>query len=83
MIVPSSWRGWLSEEGLHTSVIRTESLSAGDISRFCDHARRAFYLRPGFMLSTAVRALRDSDERTRTLKAFSSFWRFLLPKRSL
>lgn len=83
MIVPSSWRGWLSEEGLHTSVIRTESLSAEDISRFCDHARRAFYLRPGFMLSTAVRALRDSDERTRTLKAFSSFWRFLLPKRSL
>lgn len=80
-IVPSCFRDWLSPEGLHTAVVRTGELSASDISAFCDHARRRFYLRPGYVAGTIARTIADPAERSRTLKAFSTFWRFLLPGR--
>lgn len=80
-IVPSCFRDWLTPEGLHTAVVRTEALSSDQIAGFCDHARRRFYLRPGYVLKTISRSLSDADERRRTLKAFATFWRFLLPGR--
>ena len=61
--------------------MRTEALSSDRIAGFCDHARRRFYLRPGYVVKTISRSLSDADERRRTLKAFATFWRFLLPGR--
>jgi radical SAM superfamily enzyme YgiQ (UPF0313 family) len=77
-LLPSSWRDWLDAEGLHSCVVRTDDLSPEELVEFCDHARRRFYLRPGYVLRKLLASLRDPDERHRTLKAFGTFWRHLL-----
>lgn len=71
------WREWLTGEGLHSCVIRTEELDSSDLVNFCDHARRKFYLRPGYIARKFWKGFCDRDERARTFKAFSSFWKFL------
>lgn len=71
------WRDWLTEEGLHNCVISTDSLSSEDLVDFCDRARRRFYLRPGYLLRKLWNSLRDPDEARRTLRAFSTFRRYL------
>jgi radical SAM superfamily enzyme YgiQ (UPF0313 family) len=78
MLTATGWRDWLTEGGRHRSVVRTAALTAREISDFCDHARRRFYLRPGYVARTALRAFSDRDELRRTLKAFGHFWRPLL-----
>jgi radical SAM superfamily enzyme YgiQ (UPF0313 family) len=77
-LLPSSWRDWLSPEGLHSCVVRTDRLSPEQLVEFCDYARRRFYLRPRYVIRKLLAALRDRDERHRTLKAFGTFWRYLL-----
>lgn len=72
-----SWREWLTEEGLHNCVIRTDSLTAEELVDFCDMARRRFYLRPRYLIRKLWRSLRDPDEARRTFRAFSTFRRYL------
>jgi radical SAM superfamily enzyme YgiQ (UPF0313 family) len=81
LITAGSWREWLSPEGLHNCVIRTGELSGRDLVDFCDHSRRRFYLRPRYILRKLWRSLRDPDEMRRTMLAFRSFYRYLLPWR--
>ncbi|MBN2608673.1 MAG: radical SAM protein [Candidatus Fermentibacteraceae bacterium] len=71
------WRDWLTDEGLHNCVVRTESLTSEELVDFCDMARRKFYLRPGYVLRKLWRSLRDPDEAHRTLRAFATFRRYL------
>jgi anaerobic magnesium-protoporphyrin IX monomethyl ester cyclase len=73
----SSWRDWLTNEGLHNCVVRTEELSGRDLVDFCDYSRRRFYLRPGYVLRKAVRSISDADERRRILKAFGTLRKYL------
>jgi len=76
-LLAESWRDWLTEEGLHSCVIRTESLSSEELVDFCDYARRRFYLRPLYIIRKLWRSLLDRDERRRTFRAFSTFRKYL------
>jgi radical SAM superfamily enzyme YgiQ (UPF0313 family) len=71
------WRNWLTVDGLHNCVVRTESLSSRELVDFCDHARRRFYLRPRYLLRKAWHCFVDADERRRTLKAFGTFRKYI------
>jgi anaerobic magnesium-protoporphyrin IX monomethyl ester cyclase len=76
-ITAGSFREWLTPDGLHNCVVKTGQLSSDDLVDFCDATRRRFYLRPGYVLRKLWRSLLDPDERRRTLKAFSTFRRYL------
>jgi len=76
-ITAGDFRGWLTPDGLHDCVVRTDELSSEDLVDFCDTARRRFYLRPGYVLGKLWRSLIDPDERHRTLKAYGTFRRHL------
>ncbi|MCK4807476.1 MAG: radical SAM protein, partial [Candidatus Aegiribacteria sp.] len=76
-LIAESWRDWLTEEGLHSCVIRTEKLSSEELVDFCDYARRRFYLRPLYIIRKLLRSLLDGDERRRTFRAFSTFKKYL------
>ncbi|MBI5815253.1 MAG: radical SAM protein [Nitrospinae bacterium] len=69
---------WLTPSGLHNTVIRTESLTPKDMVKFCDQARREFYLRPSYIARKAVRMAADPDEMRRTLRSAKVFLRHLL-----
>jgi len=77
MLVTEKYEDWLTPDGLHNCVIKTEDSSPEELIRWCDHARRVFYLRPGFLWYKFWQAVRDKDERKRTMKAFKVFVKHL------
>lgn len=76
-ITAPTYKDWLTGEGLHNCVVRTEELSSEDIVAFCDEARRRFYLRPGYLWHKAMQSLSNKDELVRNLKASRTLVRYL------
>jgi anaerobic magnesium-protoporphyrin IX monomethyl ester cyclase len=71
------FRQWLTTEGLHASVVDTPQVSGEDLTKFCDRARREFYLRPSYMARTLMRTAMHPKQISRTMKAFRTFVRHL------
>jgi len=70
---------WTTEEGLHNCVVSRPGLTDVDLVRFCDRARREFYLRPGYILYRLQRLLRHPiEDGPRMWKSMRVFRRFLL-----
>lgn len=72
------FREWLTSEGLHRSVVVCPDLSPQELLQWCDHARRTFYLRPGFILGKVWKMIVDPGEAVRILKAARTFMKYLL-----
>jgi radical SAM superfamily enzyme YgiQ (UPF0313 family) len=67
------FRQWLTSDGLHASVVSTPRISGDELMKFCDRARREFYLRPGFLTRTFIRTVIHPKQISRTMKAFRTF----------
>ncbi|MBD3369113.1 radical SAM protein [Candidatus Fermentibacteria bacterium] len=73
-----SFDRWVTEEGLHNCVVDLPELPADELVRWCDMARREFYLRPSYLVYKALQSLRHPlTEGRRTLRAFATFRRYL------
>ncbi len=72
-LVPRAWRDWLSPEGLHNCVVRTADCGPATLVRFCNFARRRFYLRTSYLWHTFWKALTDAEERHRILRSARTF----------
>lgn len=77
LLVTTDYHQWLTKDGLHNCIIRTEDCSPEDLIRFCDYARRSFYLRPSYIAYKGWQGLFDIQERRRTIKAFRVFVKHL------
>jgi radical SAM superfamily enzyme YgiQ (UPF0313 family) len=77
LLVTSSWRDWLKEDGTHACVVRTPDMSPDELVEFCNAARKKFYLRPGYILKKAWQSLFDRGERHRILLAFRTFRKYI------
>jgi len=69
---------WLTPDGLHRSTTHLPNLSSEEIVKWCDDARRSFYLRPRYFLSKAKQIITHPDEAGRILRAAKVFIRYLL-----
>ena len=65
---------------MHRSVIKRPNLPAEDLRRFCDQARREFYLRPAYLRRKLAQVSRDPYEASRTVKSFFTFARYLFDR---
>lgn len=74
------WDRWLTPEGLHRSVVERPDLPSEELRRFCDRARREFYLRPGYVARKARQVATDPYEARRTVKSLATFARYLLDR---
>jgi radical SAM superfamily enzyme YgiQ (UPF0313 family) len=68
---------WLTIDGSHNSVVRLPQISAQELVRFCDLARRRFYLRPKYIWRKTAQSLRSADELKRNAKGFLSLAKHL------
>lgn len=68
---------WVTAEGTHNCQVSTPELSAAEITAFCDYARRRFYLRPRYVLRTALWTIRRPAEWPRMWRGARSLLYFL------
>ena len=71
------YRDWLTAGGLHNSVVTTPGITDEELVNFCDGARRAFYLRPSYILSKLVQLITRPEERGRILRASKTFVKYV------
>lgn len=77
-IVTDNFRKWLTDDGLHSSVVSNPELSYETLVAFCDRARREFYLRPGYIMSKMTQMITHPGEAKRILKAGRTLFKYLL-----
>lgn len=78
LISTNDFSKWITTEGLHNTVIKTEDLSSEELVRYCDMARREFYLRPAYIIYKLRQLISNPREIRRTLKAGRTFIKYLL-----
>jgi len=78
LITVNTYDEWVTEEGLHNSVVRMPDMSCKEILDWCDAARRKFYLRPKYLKYKLVQTIFVPSELVRNLKAARRFVRFLV-----
>ena len=77
-IVTEDFRKWLTEDGLHSSVVSNPALSYRTLVDFCDRARREFYLRPSYMAAKALQAVTHPREAKRIMMAGRTLFTYLI-----
>ena len=81
LIQADDWSEWVTQEGLHNSVINLPGITHEELVAFCDKARRRFYLSPVYIAYKIGQSLRDCREFQRNLKGFLSLSKYVLPGR--
>lgn len=76
-ITTDDFSKWITGKGLHTTVIRTAELSSEEVVRFCDRARREFYLRPSYLFYKLRQIFVHPSMIKKTLKALKTFLGYL------
>jgi radical SAM superfamily enzyme YgiQ (UPF0313 family) len=76
-IVSENFREWITPKGLHSSTMSNPELPYDELVRFCDRARREFYLRPRYLLFKLMQSIRHPAEGKRNVKAFFTLSRYL------
>lgn len=69
---------WLTEAGLHNSVVNLPDITHRELVEFCDTARREFYLRPRYIAHKAIQSLKSRDELIRNLIGAKSLVKYLV-----
>jgi radical SAM superfamily enzyme YgiQ (UPF0313 family) len=77
-IVTRDFRKWLTEDGLHSSVVSNPDLTYEYLVAFCNRARREFYLRPSYMVSKFVQMLSTPSESKRIIMGGKNIFKYLL-----
>ncbi len=69
---------WLTDSGLHKSVVNLPNVTHEELVKFCDFSRRKFYLNPRYLLRKAKQSLFSFTELRRNLKGFRSLLPYLI-----
>jgi len=69
---------WLTKEGLHNTVIKLSNITSEELVKYCDQARREFYLRPSYILYKIKQSLFHPSEAWRNIRSFKSLFRHLM-----
>lgn len=76
--IRGGYADYVKEDGTINSLLELPELSSDEMVRFCDEARKKYYLRPGYILHRLYMGLKDPEDLRRSLKAFGKIWRFLV-----
>ena len=77
-ITAKHYADWITADGLHNCVVRNERFTSAELVRWCDTARRQFYLRPRYLAYKVGQLVRRPSEIVRTLRAGRVFFRHLM-----
>jgi len=76
-LVTEDFSKWLTEEGLHNSVVNLPNLTNKELVEFADYARRKFYTNPKYLVKKVIQSFKNFDEFKRNLKGFKTLIKYL------
>lgn len=77
-LVTNDFRKWLTDDGLHSSVVSNPDLKYEELVAFCDRARREFYLRPQYIFAKIIQIFKQPSEAKRLLKGGFTIFKYLI-----
>jgi len=77
-IQTEDWSAWLTEDGLHNSIVTLPQITHEQLVTFCDRARRSFYLSPSYLGYKLKQSMKDRRELQRNLKGFLTLSKYLV-----
>jgi radical SAM superfamily enzyme YgiQ (UPF0313 family) len=78
LLLSEKFDDWNDAEGNHRTTVSREDLTSHSLEQFCDHARRAFYLRRSYIAYKIRQVLLDPREWKRNVMGMKRLWRHLL-----
>lgn len=79
--IKGGYADYLKEDGTINCVLELPNLPSEELVRFCDDARRKYYLRPRYIAHRIWRGIQSPDDLKRSLKAFGNLKGFLFKKK--
>ncbi len=76
-IKSENWENWLLEDGTHNTIVSTDKLSAEQLVKACDDARKSFYMRPHFIAAKIWEGVTTPREFPRLVKSARTFFKYL------
>ncbi|MBI4052780.1 MAG: radical SAM protein [Candidatus Diapherotrites archaeon] len=77
-LTTTNWNEWLLPDGSHNTIVSTPALSAKELVKACDEARREFYLRPTYIARKIIQGITHPKEFPRLFKSGQTFFKYLL-----
>jgi len=77
-LATEDFNAWLTEDGLHNSVVNLPGVTSMELVEFADRARRQFYLRPSYLWYKLKQSVRNPNEFKRNLQGFKSLAKYLV-----
>lgn len=68
---------YVKEDGTINCVLNLPGITSEEMVKFCDDARKKYYLRPSYILHRVWMGLKDFEDFKRSLKAFLKIRKFL------
>ena len=75
--INGKYNEYVKEDGTINCVLSLPSISGEEMVKFCDDARRKYYLRPSYIMHRLWMGLQDPRDLKRSLKAFLKIKKFL------
>jgi anaerobic magnesium-protoporphyrin IX monomethyl ester cyclase len=69
---------YLTEKGLHNSIVNLPKLTNKELVEFCDKARRKFYLNPSYIFYKIIQSLKNPYELKRNFMGFAVLVKHLI-----
>ena len=69
---------YVKEDGTINCLLELPGITGEEMVRFCDDARKKYYMRPSYFLHRLVMGIKDPQDLKRSLKAFRRISKYLL-----
>lgn len=78
--IHGSYSDYVKEDGTINCLLELPGISGEEMVKFCDDARKKYYMRPSYIAHRIVMGIKDPADLRRSIKAFGNFKKFLFKK---
>ena len=78
--IHGGYTDYVKEDGTINCLLELPGITGDEMVKFCDDARKKYYLRPSYIWHRLVMGIKDPADFKRSLKAFKNIKKYLLKK---
>ena len=76
--IHGGYSDYVKEDGTINCLLELPGITADEMVKFCDDARKKYYMRPSYIIHRLIMGIKDPEDLKRSLKAFSRIKKYLL-----